>query len=287
MQIAWSGLSQCYEFDTGEIMGGIQPFTNYHGICGLMHRGYMAGVVRHNKAFLNAEYYLRPGSGMVMYPRRLTMAREVAHELKHDGVTIRFPPEPDFGMELDLHYRPFGDAVDLNTTIRPSVDIRRFEIFFASYIAEIFDETWVPIANAGGTRSWTRLDNRAVINRTFGVARNDLSREMIQDGRYGERDRALHRDLEERDFSLPILAARNSSNGFTLVFLCDPVHTTYLTGQYHGWDTAHDWCYGGDLAAGAEMVTRTRMVYRCFPEIRAMGMDIESLWTAFAGPISQ
>ena len=118
-------------------------------------------------------------------------------------------------------------------TIRPSADIQRFEIFFASYIAEIFDETWVPIVNAEGDRAWTRLNNRAVINRTFGVARNDLSREMIQDGRYGEPERGLHRDLEESDFSLPILAARNSLNGFTLVFLCDPAHTTYLTGQYH------------------------------------------------------
>ncbi len=94
----------------------------------------------------------------------------------------------------------------------------------------------------------------------------------------------MHRDLEESDFSLPILAARNSSNGFTLVFLCDPAHTTYLTGQYHGWDTAHDWCYGADLAAGAEMVTHTRMVYRCFPDARVLGRGIAELWTAFAGP---
>ncbi|MDE2999234.1 MAG: hypothetical protein OXU79_09185 [Gemmatimonadota bacterium] len=287
MQIAWSGLSQCYEFDTGEIMGGIQPFTNYHGICGLMHRDYMAGAVRHNKAFLNAEYYLRPGSGMVMYPRRLSLSREVAHDLTLDGVAIRFPAEPDFGLEMDLHYRPLGDAVDLKTTIRPSVDIRRFEVFFASYIAGVFDETWVPIANVEGARAWTRLDNREVINRTFGVAGNDLSRAMIQDGRYGERDRGLHRDLEERDFSLPILAARDSSSGFTLVFLCDPVHTTYLTGQYHGWDTAHDWCYGGDLTAGKEMVTRTRMVYRCFPDARALGTGIDELWAAFADPVFQ
>ena len=284
MQIAWSGLSQCYEFDTGEIMGGIQPFSNYHGICGLMHRGYRAGVVRHSKALLNAEYYLKPGSGMVMYPRRLTLGRKVAHELNQDGVAVHFPAEPDFRLEMDLVYRPHGDAVDLKMTIRPSADIQRFEIFFASYIAEVFDETWVPIVNAEGGRTWTRLNNRAVINRTFGVARNDLSREMIQDGRYGEPDRALHRDLEESDLSLPILAARNSSNGFTLVFLCDPAHTTYLTGQYHGWDTAHDWCYGADLTAGAEMETHTRMVYRCFPDARVLGRGIVELWTAFAGP---
>ncbi len=181
MQIAWSGLSQCYEFDTGEIMGGIQPFSNYHGICGLMHRGYRAGVVRHSKALLNAEYYLRPGSGMVMYPRRLTLGRKVAHELNQNGVAVHFPAEPDFGLEMDLFYRPHGDAVDLKMTIRPSADIQRFEIFFASYIAEVFDETWVPIVNAEGRRTWTRLNNRAVINRTFGVARNDLSRETIED----------------------------------------------------------------------------------------------------------
>ena len=177
--------------------------------------------------------------------------------------------------------------MDLKTTIRPSVDIRHFENFFASYIAEVFDETWVPIVNAQGARTWTRLNNRVVLNRTFGIVRDGLSREMIRDGRYGEPDRGLHRDLEERDFSMPILAARNSSNGFTLVFLCDPVHTTYLTGQYHGWDTAHDWCFGGDLTAGAEMVTQTRMVYRCFSDARAMGKGIESLWTAFAGSTSR
>ncbi len=285
MRIAWSDLPQCYEFDTGDIMGGIQPYMNYHGICGLMHRDYKVGVVRHYKAFLNAEYYLRPGSGMVMYPRRLSQARRVAHGLSQDGVAIHFPAEPDFGLEMDLFYRPHGDSVDLKTTIRPSVDIQRFEIFFASYIAEVFNETWAPLANSDGSRAWTRLDNRVEINRTFGVVRDELSREMLQDGRFGDPTGGLHRDLEDRDFSLPILAARNSSNGFTLVFLCDPVLTTYLTGQYHGWDTAHDWCYGRDLAAGAEMVAHTRMVYRCFPDVREMGKGIDELWTAFAGPI--
>ncbi len=286
MQIAWSGLSQCYEFDTGEIMGGIQPYMNYHGICGLMHRDYKVGVVRHYKALLNAEYYLRPGSGMVMYPRRLSLARKVVHELTQDEVAVHFPAEPEFGLEMDLVYWPHGDAVDLKMTIRPSVDIPRFEIFFASYIAEGFDETWVPLANADGSWTWTRLNNRAEINRTFGVVRDDLSRELLQDGRFGDPEKGLHRDLANRNFGLPILAARNSANGFTLAFLCDPVITTYLTGQYHGWDTAHDWCYGRDLAAGVEMVAHTRMVYRCFPDSRAMGKGIDELWTAFAGAIS-
>ena len=287
MQIAWSTLSQCYEFDTGEIMGGIQPYMNYHGICGLMHRDYRVGVVRHNKAFLNAEYYLKPGSGMVMYPRRLSLARKVAHELSEDGVAIHFPEEPEFRFAMDLVYRPHGDAVDLKMIIRPSVNIRRFEVFFASYVAEDFDETWVSLGNADGTRTWTRLDNRVEINRTFGIVRDRRSREMLRDGRYGDPVRGLHRDLEDRDFSLPVLAARNSSNGFTLVFLCDPVHTTYLTGQYHGWETAHDWCYGRDLAAGDEMAAHTRLVYRCFSDERTMSKGIDALWRAFAGAVTQ
>lgn len=158
VSLAWSNLPQCYEFDTGETMGGIQPCMNYHGVCGLMHRDWMVETVRHYKAFLNAEYYLRPGSGMVMYPRQISLARETAHALRDDAVAIRFPAEPAFGLEMDLVYRPHGDAVDMRMQIRPSKDIPAFEIFFASYVVEAFDETWVPLRNGDGSDQYHGWD---------------------------------------------------------------------------------------------------------------------------------
>ena len=279
----WSGLPQCYEFDTGEITGGIQPYMNYHGVCGLMHREYKVEPIRHYKAFLNAEYYLRPGFGMKMYPRIMSLAKEITHELVDDTVTLRFPAEPDFGLEMDLAYRAAGDAVDCDMVIRPSVEIPRFEIFFASYVVEAFDETWVPLAEADGSESWVKLNNRVELNRTFGVARDADAIEMKGDGRYGDLSRNLHRDIEDRFYSKPILVARNSANGFSIIFLLDPDVTTYLTGQYHGWDTAHDWCFGDDLVPGKRLAARTRMVYRCLPDANAIGEEIDGLWNRFLG----
>tara|TARA_B100001123_G_scaffold446722_1_gene602003 strand:+ start:6175 stop:7023 length:849 start_codon:yes stop_codon:yes gene_type:complete len=281
MAMNWSGLPQCYEFDTGEIMGGIQPYMNYHGVCGLMHRDYKVEPIRHYKAFLNAEYYLRPGSGMVMYPRQMSLAGKISHDNTDDTVNLRFPSEPDFGLEMDLSYRAQGDAVDCDMVIRPSKEIPKFEIFFASYIVEAFDETWVPLKNEDGSESWELLDNRVEVNRTFGIARDVDAIEMRGDGRYGDPARGLHRDVEDRFYSKPILVARNSTNGFSLIFLLDPISTTYLTGQFHKWDTAHDWCFGDDLVPGKDLVARTRMVYRCLLEPGILGEQVNSLWDAF------
>jgi len=279
----WSGLPQCYEFDTGEIIGGIQPYMNYHGVCGLMHRDYKVEPVRHYKAFLNAEYYLRPGSGMKMYPRIMSQAKEITHELVDDSVILRFPAEPDFGLEMDLAYRASGDAVDCDMVIRPSIEIPRFEIFFASYVVEAFDETWVPLVGADGSESWVKLNNRVELNRTFGVARDSDAIEMKGDGRYGDLSKNLHRDIEDRFYSKPILVARNSTNGFSIIFLLDPKVTTYLTGQYHGWDTAHDWCFGDDLVPEKQLIARTRMVYRCLPDSTTLCEEVDRLWEGFLG----
>ena len=199
-----------------------------------------------------------------------------------DTVAIHFPSEPDFGLEMDLVYRPHGDAVDMKMVIRPSMNIEKFEIFFASYIVEAFDETWVSLTNEDGSEQLMKLNNRAVLNRTFGAVRDEAARANIRDGRYGEKlGEGIHKDIEHRPFGKPVLVARNSQNGFSLVFLCDPRATTYLTGQYHGWDTAHDWCYGQDLVAGQEMVADTRLVYRQFADPGMMDDGISDLWRSF------
>ena len=291
MEPIWSSLPQCYEIDTGVLHVGIQPYTSYHGICGLMHRDWKIEAVRHGKSFLNAEYYLRPGSGKKMYARAISRARRTSHDTRSGGVAVRFPREPDFRIELDLIYRTHDDCVDMVCAIRPAVDVTAFELFFASYVVEAFDETWAPLQRAGGSDQWVKLDNRRVLNRVFDVARDAGVLEQSNDGRYGADPEGSPRTFaEERYFSKPILVARSSTNGFSLVFLYDPSAATLLTGQYHGWDTAHDWCYGWDLKAGHEVTARTRLVYRQFRTISAMAEAIGALWESFAagaGPESE
>ena len=66
------------------------------------------------------------------------------------------------------------------------------------------------------------------------------------------------------------------------MFLCDPEMTTLLAGQYHKWDTAHDWSFSSDLVKGKPMRARTRLVYRSFRDPDSMRKEIKELWQAFA-----
>jgi hypothetical protein len=57
--------------------------------------------------------------------------------------------------------------------------------------------------------------------------------------------------------------------------------TTFLAGQYHGWDTAHDWSFGGDLQQGKPMNARARMIYKQFTGTEEMFQEIHSRWEGF------
>ena len=249
---------------------------------GLVHRDLKLDTVRPRKAFLNAEYYLRPGSGAHLLPRRISSARQTTHEVRDDRVLVHFPPEPQYALAMDLSYRPHGDAVDMQMKLSPTKDVPKFEIFFASYVAEAFSETWVPLKDEDGSQRWTQLDNRKLINNTFGVVRDDSEYGLLDDGRWGKTlAEKFHKTVETRAFHEPILVARDPGTGLTLVFLCDPEKTSYLGGQYHGWDTAHDWCFGSDLVAGRPVIASARMIYRRLADRESMFREISREWSSF------
>ena len=274
----WRPVVDAYEFDTGKIFGNVRPFSHYHGVSGLAHRSFPVDLVRPENALLNAEYYIRPGSGRTMVPRALSAERRTTHELMDGSVHVHFPPEPEFQLKLDLTYSVRDDAVDMEMAIDPGMDVPGFEIFFASYVCEALEETWVPLSSPDGSQDWKRLSNRGQVGGIFGIVRDVSMREQLPDA-YPD----LPVDVEDRPFSEPILVARDSTLGLALVFLCDPGATRYLAGQYHGWDTAHDWSFGADLAAGEPVGARVRLICRPFKDVDAMFDDVVRLWEAFAG----
>lgn len=278
--LRWSQSTQCYEFDTGALFGCIDPHTWYHGVAGLVQRQHPMDVVRPRKALLNAEYYMRPATPLKMLPRELSIGKQVTHEMRQGRVLLRFPPEPAYQFGMELVYEPHGDMVDMRMTISPTRDVRGFEIFFASYVAEHLRETWVPLAAENGSQHWKKLNNRQVLNEVFQVVRDDAERERLTDGRWGTGSTNVMR-LESEPFSKPILVARDPDTGLALVFLCDPRVTTLLAGQHHDWDTAHDWCFGKDLVADQPMRAEVRMIYRRFDDVPSMFAALEQEWAAF------
>lgn len=277
MLINWIGETECYRFDTGLIFGSIAPYTGLHGINGLMHQEEKVNIVKPGLAFLNAEYYFRPGHSLRMVPRDISLKKQTSHEICEDTVIIHFPPEPEYAVNMDLAYRPYEDVVDLQMTLSPTKDIPGFEIFFASYVCEVFNETWVPLKDIGGLEEWVKLANRQVISDIFCIVRNKEMGAAIA-GRWGPPSKVK---VENKTFSKPILVARNSVNGLTLIFMCDHLLTNCLAGQYHGWDTAHDWFFSSDLVKSRQIVARVRMVYRRFRDTSLMFNEISELWEYF------
>jgi hypothetical protein len=286
-------MRDCYVFDTGILTGGIEPFSYYHGLCGLMHTDIKLNTVQTGKALLNAEYFVSPATGSseqrrpLMVPRTVSHARETAHSRDNTSVVISFPPEPEYEIPMKLTYTPLGDSVDLLVELLPQRNLSGFEIFFASYICEDFDETWVCLkdrdtVNRGGSPAWKRLDNREVMNSVFRIPRDPASVLLMEDGRWGKSLPLLPKvDTGNTFFYHPIMVARNSRTGFALVFLLSPESTSALAGQFHGWDTAHDWSFGFDLVKGRPERARARLTYIRIADSEEIGPVCEHLLQRF------
>jgi hypothetical protein len=274
--IRWNRDIDSYEFDTGHIFGTISPFGWYHGVTGLMHSGYPLNLVRPANSFLNSEYYIRPGVGRKMIPREISCGRRITHEFRDDSIIIHFPPEPECNLGMDLCYSVQDDQIDMTVHITPGVDQPGFEMFFASYVCEALKETWTPLLGEDGLVEWVKLSNRGNLNSIFGIMR-DLSLLGHLPAEYPN----LPVDEQYRPFSKPILIAREPTSGLALIFLCDPHATKYLAGQYHGWDTAHDWSLGADLIAGQTTRAHYRLICRICHSSEQMCESVTQLWNEF------
>jgi len=280
MRIRWNKTTDSYEFDTGQILGTIGPFGWYHGVTGMMHRSGPINLVRPENSFLNVEYYIRPGAGRKMLPRKISGDRRTTHKLLYDSAALHFPPEEEYALSLDLRYSIQDDAVDMVLTVTPGIDVPVFETFFASYVCEALRETWVPLGSNDGLREWVKLCNRGRLNAVFSIMR-DASLFGLLPAEYPD----LPVDVQDRPFSEPILIARDSTSGLALIFLCDPHLTKYLSGQYHGWDTAHDWSFGVALEAGQEIKAHSRLICRPFSSAEQMCESVIELWHEFRAEI--
>ena len=278
MSTRWIELTNTYEFDTGQLGGGIKPWGHYHGVCGLTHRHRPFNLVKTAGAFLNAEYYIRPGSAAKMVPRALSREQLTTHEQIDDDVVVRFPSEPEYGLSLAVRYSMRDEAVDMGMTIDPTVDIPGFQIFFASYVCEALAETWVPLLDPDGTREWSRLNHIGIRGDTFGVLRDEPSRASLSD-KYPDLDSSI--EVQTRPFDRPILVARESTDGLALLIMCQPDVTPYVMGQHHGWDTAHDWAFAFDLQAGERVEARARMVCCPLSDVAEMSDVVDDSWAAF------
>ena len=137
-----------------------------------------------------------------------------------------------------------------------------FDFFFASYIIEDMESTWVP-ALIDGKEEWRKLDNRNTEpwGRMYGVPRDEDYRQKIFDGRYsGVKENPG--GIEDYCYSRPILVCHNQESGLACVTLVESEKNRILCGQKHQYETAHDFTFSGDLVPGELFTGKARLVVR-------------------------
>ena len=234
----WPGASH-WEWEVGRLWAAIDPTGFYHGVKSLVHRDQCFNTVYGQKALLNAEYYFAAGPfpGIDRFVPRELSAEGLTTSTPHpDGITVEFPAEPTFGLELTMRYTMRRDGVDLVATVTATQQpLPEFELFIASYITEFFSETWAPMSGGAG---WENLPNRSPLNHVRVICRDEHAKRMFLDGRHGDLATEDPDDesctVEERLFERPILMTRNDQTGLALIQMSDPRLTSSLTTQCHG-----------------------------------------------------
>ncbi len=275
-----------YAFETDCLKGEIRADTRKPGVVQCRHKSSKFDVLPEVpfQALLMPEWLLRPANareGIFWAP--CNAKPEVF--LSNDGVVFHVSAEQtqDWNMEIFFHYVPGPDWIDFRCEIVPGTAINDFEIFFASYINEEMESTWIPGALPDG-ESWQKLDNRKTEPRDlpYFVARDERARGYLNDGRWNSLWKQVGAGLRPQwCYTHPILVAIQESTGLAAVTLVEPEVCSLLGGQHHTLDTAHDFTFSGDLYPKKPLVGRARIVIREIGPFPQAEENLSRMWRDF------
>ena len=138
----------------------------------------------------------------------------------------------DWNMDVTFHYTPRRDWIDFECRIVPHLAIRDFEFFFASYVIEDMESTWVSAATGKG-EVFKKIDNRKTVpwGPVYTVTRDAKAKKYLSDGRWTLPPKAAGKELwQDYYFKRPILIAMKESTGLTVVTMVDPAVCTAAGG---------------------------------------------------------
>ena len=279
-----------YPFETDWLIGEIRCHgVPKPGVIYLAHKGepkppYTPGydllpeVPR--QALLMPEWLKKAGrsDGIFWAPCR-AQARTM---LDRDTVIFTVDAEQtrDWNLSVEFRYTPGPDWIDFEMRLLPNTAHGDFDFFFASYLIEDMESTWVP-ASIGGREEWRKLDNRRSEpwGNMYHVPRDAAYRKLLYDGRYG--DIAGNPGVAEYEYSRPILVCQKQASGLACVTLIEPDKSRTLCGQKHRYETAHDFTFSGDLVPGRPFSGRARLVVRNIGPFPEAAGEIDAMWREF------
>lgn len=184
-------------------------------------------------------------------------------ELLTDGAArVRWSADETHPLEMTGVYRwSAGDTLDLVLTVKPRRDLRRFELFLASYFHG-FPAALAYVRQPGSANGSGRFMEAVKTGGDWqAFPRDDAAAALIGDGRWTRPPNPVTWKLMPR-LAAPLALRRNATNGLTAVLMSRPGDCFAVSMPYG--EEAHRSVYlslfGGDLRAGQAVSAHARLV---------------------------
>lgn len=195
-------------------------------------------------------------------------------EPQADGAAkVHWLPDKVHPLEMTGVYRwAADDTLDLELTVKPQRDLRRFELFLASYFNG-FPASLACVrqpASAGG--SWRFMEAVKAQGDWQTFPRDDATAAIFADGRWARPPHPVTWKMMPR-LAAPLALRRDANSGLTAVLMSRPDDCFAVSMPYgeEGHRSVYLSLFGGDLKAGQEASAGARLVIgKDITEDRAM-----------------
>ncbi len=260
-----------FSFDTGVLKGRLQADEHSQGIPTMVDvkSGIELAYGGNNPGIFSYYRMFSKGKRWADTARPLPKSAEVTED---GGVRVHWPSGEDHPFEMSAIYRwAAPNILDLETRVKPHIDMECFEIFLSSY----FNENFRSLVYTQPTRylesgpSIVSVDVNPLIEGTYVAFPRDLeAAQIIYDGRWELGQHPVQFSIT-RYYEVPLCMKRDSTNGMAIIMMspfedCFAIETPYnmdppdnVASHYSMYMSF----FGIDIPAGEEKRARARLVF--------------------------
>ena len=185
-----------------------------------------------------------------------------ARLLPDGAVEVRWSPDAQHPLEMTAVYRwSAPNVLDFTATVKPQQDLRKFELFLASYF-DGFPVSQVYVAEApaaGGKAAFMEAVQAAAVWQAF--PRDDAAAGIIGDGRWKFPPNPVEWKIMPR-LAAPLAVRRDAKTGLAAVLMAPPQDCFAVLTPFgeEGHRSVYLSLFGRDLKAGETATARARLV---------------------------
>lgn len=248
-----------FDFDTGTLKGKVRQGGKSKGLSSMVHiptgtkLDSGMGLLSYYRVFTKDKRY---GSGAWDWPSQAKL-------LTDGAIEVTWPKADDRPFELISVYR-WNDstAIDVETTVKATMDLENFEVFLASYFNKSFPSSSVFVAPGSSTGPKPKLfPARKSYGDWLMFVRDDKVSSMIKDGRWKKepnpvrwtimhkmQDRIAVRATDKGDLNAVLMAPCEDCYAISTPYEGEGHYSTYLS------------LFGYDVKAGQTAKAKSRLV---------------------------